>query len=55
MQPIPYDYGTNITYQNNQVYYGNQPTASADDYYQQAATLAQARPQPIPNRPIGCL
>jgi hypothetical protein len=48
VQPIPYDYGTNITYQDNQVYYGNQPTATADQYYQQAATLAQSAPPADP-------
>ena len=45
IQPVSYNYGTNITYQDNEVYYGNQPVATADDYYQQASTLAQARPR----------
>ncbi len=39
--PVEYDYGNNITYQNNQVYYGSQPTASADTYYAQAQSLAE--------------
>jgi hypothetical protein len=39
-----YDYGDNITYDNTQVYYGSQPTCSADQYYQQAQTLAQSAP-----------
>ncbi len=48
MQPVAYDYGTNITYQGDQVYYGNQPVATADQYYQQAATLAQSAPPADP-------
>ncbi len=44
VQPVAYNYGTNVTYQDNQVYYGNQPVATADQYYQQAATLAQSAP-----------
>ena len=43
-QPIAYSYGNNITYQGNQVFYGDNPVASSDQYYQQAATLAQNGP-----------
>ena len=43
-QPIYYDYGTNITYQGDDVYYGDAPVATADEYYQQADTLAQSNP-----------
>jgi hypothetical protein len=43
-QPVSYSYGSNITYQGDQVYYGDQPVATADQYYQQAATLAQSPP-----------
>ncbi len=39
-----YDYGNNVTYQDNSVYYGDQPYASADDYAQQATTLADSAP-----------
>ncbi len=46
VQPIAYNYGTNITYQDNQVYYGDQPVATAGDYYQQAATVAASAPAP---------
>lgn len=35
-----YDYGNNITYNNNEVYYGTQPTCTADQYYTQAQNLA---------------
>jgi hypothetical protein len=44
VQPVAYNYGGNITYQNNQVYYGSQPVATADQYYQQASALAQSAP-----------
>jgi len=56
-QPIYYDYGNNVTYQGNQVCFDNQPVASADQYYQQASTLAQSQPAPDPSagewRPLG--
>lgn len=45
-EPIVYEYGNNVTYQDNEVYYGDQPIATADEYYQQAATLAQSVPPP---------
>jgi hypothetical protein len=48
IQPAAYNYGTNITYQGNEVYYGSQPVATAADYYQQAATLAESAPPPAP-------
>ncbi|MGA2032593.1 MAG: hypothetical protein ABSG68_10070 [Thermoguttaceae bacterium] len=44
VQPLAYNYGTNITYQDDQVYYGNQPVATADQYYQQASDLAESAP-----------
>jgi hypothetical protein len=47
-QPAEYDYGTNITYQNNNVYYGSQPVESADAYYTQAQTLAASSPAALP-------
>lgn len=46
VQPVPYNYGTNITYQDNQVYYGSQPVATAEQYYDQASALAQTPPPP---------
>ena len=42
-QPIPYDYGSNVTYQDNSVYLNDQPIAPAADYYQSAAGLAANR------------
>jgi hypothetical protein len=38
--PIYYDYGTNVSYDDGQVFYGDQPVASADEFYDQAATIA---------------
>ncbi len=52
--PVYYDYGANVTYQGDQVYYGTQPVATADQYYQQAAALAQSIPRPIRKPPTGC-
>ena len=49
-----YDYGNNITYQGNQVYYGDQPVATADEYYQQASTLAADCPRRTPIRRLDC-
>lgn len=49
VQPVYYDYGNSITYQGNQVYYGNQPVATADQYYQQASMLSQSQPAADPN------
>lgn len=39
-QPIDYDYGTDIVYQNNVVYVNGQSAGTADEYYDQAADLA---------------
>jgi len=44
--PVPYDYGNNITYQNDTVYYGTQPMETSVAYYQQAQSLAQSAPVP---------
>jgi hypothetical protein len=44
--PVDYDYGNTIRYQGDQVYDGDQPIATADQYYQQASALAESRPAP---------
>lgn len=36
-----YDYGSNVTYQDNSVYVNGQSAGTSDQYYQQAATMAQ--------------
>ncbi len=45
-QPIYYDYGTggNLTYQDNSVYIGSQPIASANEFAESAAALATVEP-----------
>jgi hypothetical protein len=39
-EPVTYDYGNSIVYQDGNVYYGGQPAASEEQYYQQAAQIA---------------
>jgi hypothetical protein len=39
-----YDYGDGIYYQDEQVYMNGKPVASAEEYYQQASTLASTAP-----------
>jgi hypothetical protein len=39
-QPTYYDYGNNVTYQDNSVYVDGQPVGTSDEYYQQAQDLA---------------
>jgi hypothetical protein len=39
-QPYSYAYGETITYNDGTVYYGDQPVASAEQYYDQANQLA---------------
>jgi hypothetical protein len=38
----PYDYGENITYDGNNVYYGSQSAGTTQEYYQEAGKLANA-------------
>ena len=38
--PVYYDYGNNVTYQNNDVYVNGQDTGTSAQYYDQAAMLA---------------
>jgi hypothetical protein len=40
--PVYYDYGNNITYEDNSVYVNGQDAGTAEQYYQQASDLAQA-------------
>lgn len=41
-----YDYGGNVTYDDGNVYYGEQPVASAEQYYQQAGQIADSGQTP---------
>lgn len=47
-QPIYYNYGENVYYEGDQVYYGDQPVASAEQYAQQAAAIATNVPAEEP-------
>jgi len=38
--PVEYDYGGNVTYQDNSVYVNGQEVGSGEQYYQQAESLA---------------
>ncbi len=40
-----YDYGENVTYDDGTVYYGDEPVASAEQYYNQAEELADSGEQ----------
>ena len=42
--PVYYDYGDNVTYQGDSVYYGSQPVATEQAYYNQALDLATSAP-----------
>ena len=43
---VYYDYGGNVTYSEGTVYYGDQPVASAEQYYDQAVQIAASGQQP---------
>jgi hypothetical protein len=40
--PIYYDYGNNVTYEDNSVYMNGENVGTAEQYYDQAATLASS-------------
>jgi hypothetical protein len=40
VEPMYYDYGNNITYQDNSVYVNGQSVGTGEEYYNQAATIA---------------
>ena len=40
-QPVYYDYGNTVTYRDDNVYVNGQDAGTADQYYQQASTLAE--------------
>jgi hypothetical protein len=47
-QPVYYNYGDNVYYQDDQVYYGDQPVASTEEYAQQAAAIVANVPAAEP-------
>lgn len=44
-QPVYYDYGNNVVYQDNNVYVNGQDAGTSQEYYQQAQTLAETGAQ----------
>jgi hypothetical protein len=44
-EPIYYDYGSNVAYEDGTVYVDDQPVASAEEYYAQAEQIADAGAQ----------
>ena len=49
-ESVPYSYGENIYYSDDQVYYGDQVVATAAEYAQQAEALATAEPSAPPEK-----
>ena len=49
-----YDYGGNVTYEDDTVYYGDQPVATAEQYYDQAEQTRRFRPDG-PERGVAAL
>jgi hypothetical protein len=47
-QPVNYSYGDTIYYSGDQVYSGEQPIATAEEYADQAATIAASAPAQAP-------
>lgn len=45
--PAYYNYGSDIYYQDNSVYYGDEQVATAEQYYDQADTIAESAPQEV--------
>jgi hypothetical protein len=41
-----YDYGENVVYEDGNVYYGDEPVASAEQYYDQAGQIADSGQEP---------
>jgi hypothetical protein len=47
---VDYAYGENVYYQDDQVYYGDQPVATAEEYAQQAAGIVESAPETDPEK-----
>lgn len=41
-EPVSYDYGETVVYEDGNVYYGEEPVATAEQYFEQANNLAEA-------------
>ena len=46
-QPVYFDYGTNLYYEGDNVYYNDQVVATADEYATQAQTIAASVPEDV--------
>jgi hypothetical protein len=46
--PVYYNYGNNVYYQDGSVYYGDQPIATEEEYAQQAEAIATSVPETKP-------
>jgi hypothetical protein len=49
-EAMPYSYGENVYYADDQVYYGDQPVATSEEYTLQAEALAAAAPTTAPQQ-----
>jgi hypothetical protein len=49
-EPTAYSYGENVYYTDDQVYYGDQPAATAEEYAEQAAAIANTEPAAAPDK-----
>lgn len=47
-EPTSFAYGENVYYEGDQVYYGDQAVATAEEYAQQAETIAASAPETKP-------
>lgn len=48
-QPVYYDYGTNLYYEGDNVYYNNEVVATEDQYAHQAQDIAESVPEVDPD------
>jgi hypothetical protein len=46
-EPVYYNYGDNVYYQDGSVYYGDQPVATTEEYAQQAEAIATSIPADV--------
>lgn len=47
-EPVYYDYGTTVYYEGDDVYYEGEVLCTADEYAQQAQTIATSVPEEVP-------
>ena len=54
VQPVYYDYGTNLYYEGDNVYYDGEVVATTEQYAQQAQEIAANIPDVQPDKLSGC-